>query len=205
VITNTTSSKLKELMPFVFSEENQQKIQRIISHYPEGRQASAILPVLDLAQRQNQGWISPSIIEHVAELLKMPVIRVWEVASFYTMFNLEPVGKHLIQVCTTTPCWLRGSDKVLKSCQKWLGIKVGETTQDQAFTLKEVECLGGCSNAPLVQINDDYYEDLDEDSMKHILECLSEGKDIPTGSQKGRLSSEPLGLWEDSYVKEEGL
>ena len=165
---------------FVFTPENQEKIEAILKKYPVGRQASAILPLMDLAQRQCGGWLPQPAIEAIATLLKMPVIRAQEVASFYTMFNLKPVGKHHIQLCRTTPCWLRGSEAIKSVCETHLGIKPGEVTPDGKFSLTEVECLGACVNAPMAQINDDYYEDLTPESMKHILQNMATGKSLPT-------------------------
>lgn len=178
--------------PFSFTKENEKHVLEILKKYPEGRQASAILPFLDLAQRQNGGWLSKESLEYVAERLKLPIMHVYEVASFYSMFNFKPVGKYFIQVCTTTPCWLRGSDDVLKACKNHLGdIKPGEVTKDGNFSYREVECLGACANAPMVQINDEYYEDLDEKSMGKILTALRKGESVRIGSQIGRKSSEP--------------
>ena len=176
---------------FEWSEENFSKIKTIIEKYPTGKQQSAVIPVLDLAQRQNEGWLTKSIIEKVAETLSMSFIRVMEVASFYSMFNLEPVGKNFIQICRTTPCWLRGSDKLLEVAKNVTGCNLEETSKDDKFTLVEVECLGACCNAPMIQINDDYYEDLTDENFKHLLLKLKENEKIYTGSQIGRQSSEP--------------
>ena len=176
---------------FEWSEENFSKVKTIIDKYPSGKQQSAVIPVLDLAQRQNKGWLTKSIIENVAETLSMSFIRVMEVASFYSMFNLEPVGKNFIQICRTTPCWLRGSDKLLEVAKNVTGCNLGETSKDNKFTLVEVECLGACCNAPMIQINDDYYEDLAEENFKHLLLKLKENEKISIGSQIGRQSSEP--------------
>ena len=176
---------------FEWSEENFSKVKTIIDKYPSGKQQSAVIPVLDLAQRQNKGWLTKSIIEKVAETLSMSFIRVMEVASFYSMFNLEPVGKNFIQICRTTPCWLRGSDKLLEVAKNVTGCNLGETSKDDKFTLVEVECLGACCNAPMIQINDNYYEDLTEENFKHLLLKLKENEIISTGSQIGRQSSEP--------------
>ena len=176
---------------FEWSEENFSKVETIIEKYPSGKQQSAVIPVLDLAQRQNEGWLTKNIIEKVAETLSMSFIRVMEVASFYSMFNLEPVGKNFIQICRTTPCWLRGSDKLLEVAKNVTGCNLGETSKDDKFTLVEVECLGACCNAPMIQINDDYYEDLTEENFKHLLLKLKENEKISTGSQIGRQSSEP--------------
>ncbi len=178
---------------FAFSPENRKQVKVLLGRYPKGRQASAVLPLLDLAQRQSDGWLPQAAIEHVAGLLDMPAMRVQEVASFYTMFNLAPVGKYLLQLCGTTPCWLRGSDEVRQAITEICGIGVGETSEDGLFTLVEVECLGACVNAPMVQINDDYYEDLDTEKTKKLLNALKNGETPAMGPQNGRRSSEPLG------------
>ena len=136
-----------------------------------------MLPLLDLAQRQIGGWLPRAAMDYVAEMLGMPRIRVYEVATFYTMFNLSPVGRHLLQVCTTTPCWLRGSDEVVGACERKLGIGIGRTTADGMFTLVEVECLGACVNAPIIQVNDDFYEDLDGPTTEALLDALTRGRD----------------------------
>ena len=176
-------------MAFVFTKENLSKIEDILKKYPEGRQASAVLPLLDLAQRQNKGWLSPETIEAVAKFLNMPEIRVYEVASFYSMYNLKPVGTYHVQVCGTTPCMLCGAEEIFKTCQDQLGISKGETTSDGMFALSEVECLGACVNAPVIQINDDIYEDLSPESVKNILVDLKAGKQPKIGSQTGRQCS----------------
>lgn len=178
---------------FRFAPENLKKIEATIRKYPEGRQASAVIAVLDIAQRQNDGWLSVDAMNAVAEILSMPYIRVYEVATFYTMFNLKPVGKHLIQLCRTTPCWLRGSDDLKKLCNDKLGIGKGETTSDGQFTLTEVECLGACVNAPMVQINDDYYEDLNVENFSALLDDLKKGKKPKIGTQIDRRNSAPVG------------
>ncbi len=184
-----------ELQPasFEFTPENMALAKTHIAKYPEGRQQSAVMPLLDIAQRQHNNWVPQAAIRYIADLLGMPAIRVLEVASFYTMYNLAPVGTHFVQVCTTTPCWLRGSDKVLSACKKHLGVGPGETTPDGKFTVIEVECLGACVNAPMLQLGDDFYEDLDEESTGKILEALKRGETPKPGPQNGRLSSEPLG------------
>jgi NADH-quinone oxidoreductase E subunit len=185
------SKKFTQPDSFVFNEENLKKSQQIIAKYPNGRQKSAVLPLLDLAQKQNNGWLPRAAMIFIAKMLDMPEIRVFEVASFYTMFNLEPVGKYLIQVCGTTPCWLRGSDKLKEICKEKLGISEGQTTEDDMFTLVEVECLGACSNAPMVQVNNEYYyEDLNEETFAKLLDDLSLNKEVKIGSQTGRVSSE---------------
>ena len=178
---------------FAFSPENLERAEAHIAKYPPGRQASAVLPLLDLAQRQQGGWLPRAAMDYVAEMLGMAQIRVYEVATFYTMFNLRPVGRYLLQACTTTPCWLRGSDDVVAACERKLGIAMGDTTPDGLFTLVEVECLGACVNAPILQVNDDYYEDLDGPATETLLEALSEGRPPPPGSVAGRHGSEPVG------------
>ena len=177
---------------FVFNKENAKRAKEVIAHYPEGRQRSAIIALLDLAQRQNDGWLSREVIEYVADMLSTPYIRAYEVATFYTMFNLAPVGKHHIQVCGTTPCWLRGAADIMHACEKSLGIKAKETTKDGLFTLSEVECLGACVNAPMVQINDDYYEDLSPEIMKDIIAKIKNGEKVKVGSQIDRQTSAPV-------------
>ena len=176
---------------FEWSEENFSKVKNIIEKYPNGRQQSAVIPLLDLAQRQNKGWLNKKAIERVAETISMSFIRVLEVATFYSMFNLEPIGKNYIQICRTTPCWLRGSNKLSEVARDITGCKLGETSNDKKFTVVEVECLGACCNAPMVQINDDYYEDLDENNFRDILNNLLKDKEVKKGSQIGRQSSDP--------------
>ncbi|MDD3371168.1 MAG: NADH-quinone oxidoreductase subunit NuoE [Alphaproteobacteria bacterium] len=176
---------------FAFDAETMARAQKIVARYPEGRQASAVIPLLDLAQRQNGNWLSQEAMDYVAGLLGMPQVRVYEVASFYTMFNLKPVGTYLVQVCTTTPCWLRGSDGIVAACKDKLGVGIGETTPNGKFTLVEVECMGACVNAPAVQINDDVYEDLTPETMGRILDELKAGKSPKPGSQAGRRGSSP--------------
>lgn len=184
---------------FAFTQENLAKAKTIIARYPEGRQRSAVMPLLDLAQRQvgaetqTQGWLPVPVIEYVAAMLDMPYIRAYEVASFYTMYNLAPVGRYHVQVCGTTPCLLRGSDDVMAACAN-KGLVKGKTTPDGLFTLTEVECMGNCANAPMVQINDDNYEDLDYDRTIGILEALAAGNSPKPGTQiPGRHTSEPEG------------
>ena len=176
---------------FEWSEENFSKVKNIIEKYPNGRQQSAVIPLLDLAQRQNKGWLNKKAIERVAETISMSFIRVLEVATFYSMFNLEPIGKNYIQICRTTPCWLRGSNKLSDVARDITGCKLGETSNDKKFTVVEVECLGACCNAPMVQINDDYFEDLDENNFRDILKNLLKDNKVKKGSQIGRQSSNP--------------
>ena len=176
---------------FKWSKESFQRASEIIKKYPDSKQQSAVIPLLDLAQRQNLGWLNKSAIEKVAETLSMSYIRVLEVATFYSMFNLEPVGENFVQICRTTPCWLRGSDKLVEVAKEVLNTKLGGTSDDKKFTIVEVECLGACCNAPMVQINDDYYEDLNEGSFKKLLTDLKQSKEIKKGSQIGRQTSHP--------------
>ncbi len=190
--------------PKTFEFRNTAAVADVIARYPKGKQRSAIMPLLDLAQRQvgedgaaanppYGGWIPRAAMDKVAEIVDVPPIKVYEVATFYSMYNLAPVGKYLVQMCTTTPCMLCGSRDVVKACEDHLGIHTGESTKDGLFTLMEVECLGACVNAPMVQINDDYYEDLTPASMKQLLADLAAGKQITVGSQKGRRTSMALG------------
>ena len=178
---------------FEFDAGNLKLADSFIAKYPEGWQASAVMPILDLAQRQNGGWLPKAAMDTVAGMLDMAPIRVYEVATFYTMYNLKPVGKHHVQVCTNLPCWLRGSDAVVDACRRKLGIDFGMTTEDGMFTLSEVECLGACVNAPMMQIGDDYYEDLDSGSTEEILEALKAGETPKPGSRTGRHTCEPAG------------
>ena len=175
---------------FVFTRENEAEIKRIVAKYPTGRQASAVMPLLNLAQRQNDNWIPMKAIELIANKLDMAEIRVLEVATFYTMFNLKPVGKYFLQACTTTPCWLRGSDNMMRCIRDRYGISSGETSECGRFTLLEVECLGACVNAPILQVNDDFYEDLDYANTSALLDSLEDDKPLPVGSVTGRSGSE---------------
>ena len=184
---------------FDWTPANAAKATEIVARYPAGRQRSAVMPMLDLAQRQvgveerTQGWLPLPVIEFIGRYLDMPVMRVLEVATFYTMYNIAPVGRFHVQVCGTTPCMLRGSDDIMAAC-KAKGLKKGHTTPDGLFTLTEVECMGNCASAPMVQINDDNYEDLTADSVTHILDELAAGRQPKTGTQlPGRHTVEPLG------------
>jgi NADH dehydrogenase (ubiquinone) flavoprotein 2 len=181
---------------FSFTKTNEKTIKDIISRYPKGKQKSAIMPLLDLAQRQmaetekkGGGWIPEVAMKEIARILDVPDMKVYEVATFYTMYNLAPVGKYNIQCCTTTPCWLRGSADVVKAAEKATGVKMGQTTKDQKFTLTEVECMGACVNAPMVQINDDYFEDLTPEKMDELIEGMKKGKLPEKGPQNGRINS----------------
>jgi len=177
---------------FEFTPENLERARAHIAKYPPSREASAVLPLLDLVQRQMGGWVPRVAMDYVAGLLGMPPIRVYEVATFYTMFQLRPVGRYLLQACTTTPCWLRGSDDVVAACEKKLGIGIGGTTEDGMFSLIEVECLGACVNAPILQVNDDFYEDLDGPATEALIEACRAGSPPPPGSVIGRQGSAPI-------------
>ena len=178
--------------PFSFTTENKRRVDIILNNYPEGHKVAAMIPILDLAQRQH-GWLPISAMNHVAEVLNVPRMRVYEVATFYTMFQRSPVGKYHVQVCTTTPCMLCNSGAIVDAIRDLLKIDIGETTKDKMFTLSEVECLGACVNAPMVQINDDYYEDLTTDDIREILTELRDGKSPRKGPRNGRYAAEPLG------------
>jgi NADH-quinone oxidoreductase E subunit len=177
---------------FEFTPESLDRAKAHIAKYPPGREASAVLPLLWIAQEQHGGWLPRAAMDHVAGILGMAPIRVYEVATFYTMFNLRPVGRYLLQACTTTPCWLRGSDAVVEACERKLGISIGGTTRDGLFTLVEVECLGACVNAPVLQVNNDFYEDLDGPATEALLDALRSGNAPPPGSVIGRQGSEPI-------------
>ena len=175
---------------FKFTPANMKQIEAHIAKYPKGKQASAVMPLLDIAQRQNDGWIPEAAMEEIGRILEMPRIKVFEVATFYTMYHLQPKGKHHLQFCTTTPCWLMGSAEVVKACEKHLGIHLGETTPDGMFSLSEVECLGACVNAPVFQRNsDEFYEDLTPENVVPLLDALKAGKNPKDGSQTGRTTS----------------
>ena len=188
-----TSRPAPQIGAFTVSEAASARVEVIMARYPEDRKASGIIPLLDIAQRENGGWLSKEAIEWVAQTTESAPIRVYEVASFYSMFYTEEVGQHVVQVCRTTPCWLRGSDKLTHAAEEHLGIGLGQTTDDKKFTLIEVECLGACVNAPMVQINDNYYEDLEADAFKRILDDLAAGKEIEYGNMTGRIGSAPEG------------
>jgi NADH-quinone oxidoreductase E subunit len=189
----TDNTPVEQPLAFAFTPDNLAKAKAHVAKYPPGRQASAVLPLLDLAQRQSGNWLPRAAMDYVADMLGMPHIRVYEVATFYSMFNLRPVGKHFFQICTTTPCWLRGSSDVVETCEKRLGITIGETTSDGQFTLTEVECLGACVNAPVIQVNDDFYEDLDGPSTERLIDALKRGETPPPGSARKRQTSAPEG------------
>lgn len=180
-------------LKFAFNEQSLAEAREIVARYPPQYKKAAVIPILGLAQRQNNNFTSLPVMNYVAEFLEMPPMRVYEVATFYTMFNRTPVGRHFVQVCTTTPCQLggAGSDVVVDAVLKHLGIGLGETTPDGLFTVVEVECLGACANAPMMQINDEYYEDLTPENTVRILEALARGESPKPGPQSGRLGSAP--------------
>ena len=186
-LSNTFSSSGEK---FEWSKESLKSIKMISSRYPKDRHQSAVMPLLYLAQEQNNNWISIECIEKIAETLNMPKIRVTEVASFYSMYNTRPVGKNLVQICRTSPCWLRGSNKITNTICKETKCDINETSEDNLFTVVEVECLGACSNGPMIQINNDFYEDLDEESTKAIIDNVKNNRPNKIGSQKRRRSSE---------------
>jgi NADH-quinone oxidoreductase subunit E len=186
--------RLAEIQPasFAFTPENLAWAQTEIAKYPPGRQASAVIALLWRAQAQNAYWLPRAAIEAVADMLAMPYMRVLEVATFYTMFNLAPVGRHHVQLCGTTPCMLRGAEDIKQVCKSRIGDE-RHVTADGALSWVEVECLGACCNAPMVQINDDYYEDLTPENFAKLLDDLAAGRPVNTGSQTGRAGSEPTG------------
>jgi NADH-quinone oxidoreductase subunit E len=178
---------------FAFTAENLTEAERILAKYPADRRQSAVLPLLHLAQKQHGGWLPRAVLDHVADYLGVPRIRVYEVASFYDMYNLQPTGRMQVRICTTTPCWLCGSDDVVRACKEVLGIEIGQSTEDGRFYLREFECLGACANAPVLWVDDDFYEDLDYEKTKAILEALKRGERPKPGPQNGRTASMPLG------------
>lgn len=189
----SASNAVPQPASFEFTPENLERAKKIIAKYPPGKQQSAVMPLLDLAQRQHDNWLPIAAMEYIARMLEMAPIRVREVATFYTMYNHAPIGRHHVQICTTTPCWLRGSDGIVEACEKRLGIKLGETTEDRQFTLAEVECLGACVNAPMLQIGDDYYEDLTPETTVKLLDAVARGEKPKPGNQSKRLTSSPEG------------
>ena len=176
---------------FEFSSENETKIKEIINKYPVNTQASAVMPLLYLAQNQNENWIPMVAIKKIAKILNMSYIKVYEVATFYSMFNLSPVGKFFIQVCTTTPCLIRGSGNIVNICKKKISTNQNELSKNNMASWTEVECLGACVNAPMMQINDDYFEDLDEKKTEEILDLILNNKQPLPGSYRNRKSAEP--------------
>ena len=183
----------EELQPdnFSFSNENLLKAKDIVKMYPKNYRESSIMPLLSMAQSQNDGWLPKKAIEYVSKFLNVPEMKVLEIATFYSMYNLSPVGKHHIEICTTSPCMLRGSDNLLEKLKNWIGINTGEITDDNKFSLNRVECLGACVNAPVVKINENYYEDLDLQSFEELINKLSSNKKVKIGPQSSRKGSEP--------------
>ena len=176
---------------FSFDRDNMLLAKKILKIYPKNYKESSIMPLLSIAQNQNNGWLPKKAIEYISDFLEIPEIKVLEIATFYSMYNLSPVGKFHIEVCTTSPCMLRGSDEILSFCEKKLAIQVGDISKDKMFSLSRVECLGACVNAPIVKINENYYEDLDLNSTDKLINNLSSNKKIKIGSQSGRKGSEP--------------
>ena len=176
---------------FEFNNKSLEAAKKIISNYPNGKQQSAVMALLYIAQRQNDNWIPLSAMKYIAKMLEMPYIKVYEVATFYTMYNLAPVGDYFFQVCTTTPCMIRGAYKLVDVCKKKISEKESEITESGKASWMEVECLGACVNAPMIQINDDYFEDLNEEKLEKIIDQINKNQKPKPGSYRGRLSSEP--------------
>ena len=192
--------KIEKKVTFKFNASNAKMAKEHLAKYPDNAK-SAVMPLLDLAQRQNSGWCSDEVIEYVADYMYMPPIRVREIATFYEMYNTDPVGEHILWMCRTTPCWLRGSDDVLNACKKNMKVDIGETTKDGKFTLREMECLGACVNAPILWVDDDYYEDVDAKDTDKIIASLKKGKRPSVGSLKGRHCAAPEGMKKPKGVK----
>jgi len=176
---------------FEFTESNLNLANKIILKYPSGKQQSAVMSLLYIAQRQNKNWIPLAAMKYIAKILKMPYIKVYEVATFYTMYNLSPVGKYFIQVCTTTPCMIRGANEIVKVCKNKISKNQNELSKNEECSWTEVECLGACVNAPMIQINDDYFEDLNKEKIEKIINQIIDGQKPKPGSYKGRINSEP--------------
>lgn len=183
----------EQIETFAFDDSYKPLVDKHIAKYPKGREASAVLPLLDLAQRQCGGWLPRAAMDHIADLLDMAPIRVYEVVSFYEMYHDTPRGKHELRVCTTTPCWLRGSSAIVEACEAELGCHVGETSPDGMFSFGEFECLGACVNAPIVWIDDDYYEDVDPESAKKLIQAFRKGEKPEPGPMTDRQKSAPAG------------
>tara|TARA_X000001036_G_scaffold319997_1_gene298500 strand:- start:78 stop:683 length:606 start_codon:yes stop_codon:yes gene_type:complete len=185
--------KVHDVQPkeFKFTEENLNKVEEILKRYPDKNKKSAVMPFLYLAQKQNNNWIPLAAMKYIANYLSMPYISVYEVATFYTMYNLAPVGQYFVQVCTTSPCLIRGADKIVKICKEKISPNENEISKKGSCSWMEVECLGACVNGPMMQINNDYYEDLDEKNTKEILESLIKDKPLKPGSYKGRKNTAP--------------
>ena len=188
-----TLRKISKEQPdnFEFSPENLEEAKKIMKKYPDGKQQSAVMSLLYLAQNQNDNWIPLSAMKYIGKLLDMPYIKVYEVATFYTMYNLTPVGKNFVQVCTTTPCMIRGAYKIVEACKEKISKNENELSADKTCSWMEVECLGACINAPMMQINDDYYEDLDKEKTLDILNKILNGETPKPGSYRGRVNNEP--------------
>ena len=176
---------------FEFSDKNLERVKKSISNYPQGKQQSAVMSLLYIAQEQNQNWIPLAAMKYIAKLLNVPYIKVFEVATFYSMYNLSPVGKNFIQVCTTTPCMIRGAYELVQACKEKISENENELSNDKSCSWVEVECLGACVNAPMMQINNDYYEDLDKDKTLKILDKILNGETPKPGSYRGRVNNEP--------------
>ena len=176
---------------FKFNDKNLDEAQKIIKNYPEGKQQSAVMSLLYLVQKQNNNWIPLVAMKYIAKFLSMPYIKVYEVATFYTMYNLSPVGKYFFQICTTTPCMIRGAYDIVKACKEKISDKENEISKDKTCSWIEVECLGACINAPMMQINDDYYEDLNKEKTEKIINQIQSGEKPKPGSYRGRINSEP--------------
>ena len=176
---------------FEFNKKNLEGANKIIKNYPKGKQQSAVMPLLYLAQKQNDNWIPLVAMKYIAKFLSMPYIKVYEVATFYTMFNLSPVGKYFFQICTTTPCMIRGAYDIVNICKEKISNKENQLSKDKTCSWIEVECLGACINAPMMQINDDYYEDLDKEKTEKIINQIQNGEKPISGSYRGRKNSEP--------------
>ena len=176
---------------FEFNSSSMEEANKIVSKYPEGKQQSAVMALLYIAQKQNDNWIPLAAMKYIGKFLGMPYIKVYEVATFYTMYNLSPVGKYFVQVCTTTPCMIRGANKLVEACKEKISDKENELSNDKSCSWMEVECLGACVNAPMMQINDNYYEDLDKEKTIEIFDKILKGEDPKPGSYRGRLNTEP--------------
>ena len=176
---------------FVFNDKSLKAVNKAISNYPNNRQQSAVMSLLYIAQKQNDNWIPLAAMKYIAKFLDMPYIKVYEVATFYTMYNLAPVGKYFVQVCTTTPCMIRGANQLVEACKEKISENECELSNDKSCSWMEVECLGACVNAPMMQINDDYYEDLDKQKTLDILDKILNGETPKPGSHRGRVNNEP--------------
>ena len=185
--------KIHKVQPenFEFTNDNLQVVNQIISNYPKGKQQSAVMALLYIAQRQHENWLPLAALKYIAKYLEMPYIKVYEVATFYSMYNLSPVGKYFVQVCTTTPCMIRGAYKLVEACKEKISENENELSTNKTCSWTEVECLGACVNAPMMQINDDYYEDLDKEKTLEIFDKILKGEIPKPGSYRGRLNTEP--------------